>query len=584
MTDAQRHARAQQRVEELCAASIRALSGVPDVSFRAQRLHRGERALPRFAPHLHPRLPQDDFASFRGAADGLALRLAHSDARAHQRLRPAEPVPQMLFELLEQFRAESRCAESLSGVRRNLRHRFDAWSLAFHHSGGTESARGLLVFTVAQICRSHVCGDPVTEEIEDLLEATRAALAPVLGNPLAALKRHRADQAAYAVPALEIARHVAAMLDADDEDEATPADGDDATTDPWAAFTLLLDQGTSIDATVASAVSGPSRVLDAAAGRYRVFTTAYDREVAAAELVRAEVLKEERERLDARIAQGGVNLARLARELKAVLALPQHDGWDSAHEQGLIDGRRLSQLIASPTERRLFRNPRIEPMAACRVTFLIDCSGSMKEHAETVAALVDVLVRALELIDVPAEVLGFTTSAWNGGRAARDWRRAGKPAHPGRLNEACHIVFKPAAQRWRAARTSMAALLRGELFREGLDGEALEWALRRLRSDDAALQSAVGSDADATRRLLFVVSDGSPMDSATSLANDNHYLDQHLRNVVAQHDGAGVEIFGLGVGLDLSPYYRRCRVLDLSEPASAVLRDVLMLLSRRRGR
>jgi cobaltochelatase CobT len=406
---------------------------------------------------------------------------------------------------------------------------------------------------------------------------TRAALAPSLGSALAGLKRHRTDQTAYAEPAASIALHVAAMLEAGDEDERARDDGDDATTDPWAAFSLLLDNVDSIDDTVATAMSGPSRVLDAAAGRYRVFTTAYDREVAAAGLVRAEVLLEARERLDARIAEVGVNLARLARELKALLAVPVHEGWDSAQEQGLIDGRRLGQLIASPTERRLFRSPRIEALAACRVTFLIDCSGSMKEHAETVAVLVDVLVRALEMIDVASEVLGFTTGAWNGGRAQRDWRRAGRPPHPGRLNEACHIVFKAAAQRWRAARTPMAALLRGELFREGLDGEALEWALQRQHSD---------ADADHDeRRLVFVVSDGSPMDSATSLANDAHYLDQHLRDVVARHDGAGVEIYGLGVGLDLSPYYRRSQVLDLSAPlGGAVLRDVLGLLARRRGR
>lgn len=579
MTEAQRHARAQQRIEELCAGAIRALGNAPDAYFRAQRLHRGERALPRFAPHLHPRLPEDDFASFRGAADGLALRIAGSDASLHQRLRPDEPVAQMLFELLEQFRTESLVPAGMPGVRSNLRRRFETWSLAFHHAGGTETARGLLVFTVAQMCRARVCGEPVVEEIEDLLEATRAALAPVLGPALAGLKRHRTDQSAYAEPARAIAHHIAAMLVADDDEDRERDDGADSAADPWAAFSLLLDQGDSIDSTVAGAVSGASRVLEAAAGRYRVFTTAYDREVAAADLVRAPLLKEARERLDRRIAEAGVNLARLARELKALLAQPANDGWDHAEEQGLIDGRRLSQLIASPTERRLFRRPRVEPLAACRITFLIDCSGSMKEHAETLAVLVDALVRALELIDVTTEVLGFTTGAWNGGRAQRDWQRAGRPAHPGRLNEACHIVFKPATQRWRAARTSMAALLRAELFREGLDGEALEWALQRQHDH---------TDADnlgETRRLVFVVSDGSPMDSATSLANDAHYLDQHLRDVVARNERTGVEIYGLGVGLDLSPYYRRSQVLDLSAPlGGAVLRDVLGLLARRRGR
>ena len=47
--------------------------------------------------------------------------------------------------------------------------------------------------------------------------------------------------------------------------------------------------------------------------------------------------------------------------------------------------------------------------------------------------LVDVFARALEQAGVASEVLGFTTGAWNGGRAQRDWLRAGRPPHPGRL-------------------------------------------------------------------------------------------------------------------------------------------------------
>ena len=59
----------------------------------------------------------------------------------------------------------------------------------------------------------------------------------------------------------------------------------------------------------------------------------------------------------------------------------------------------------------------------------------MKAFSEPVAVLVDVFARALELAGVGCEVLGFTTASWNGGRARRDWVRAGRPPNPGRLNE-----------------------------------------------------------------------------------------------------------------------------------------------------
>ena len=564
MSDAQLRARHQERIEELCAAAIRALSGKRDLHFRGRRLHRGRRALPLYAPHLSTSLETDDFSAFRGAADGYALRLANSDAALHRRLCPGDAVERMVFELLEQFRAESLVPTGMAGVRRNLSRRFEAWSLAFHHAGGTDTARGLLMYTLAQTCRSRVTGDPVTEETEDLLEATRAGIAPLVGHALAGLKRERSDQARYASHALSIARTIAGLLAANDD--AIDDDAVDASEDAWAAFSLLLASADSIADNVPTAVSGRSLALDGTDGGYRVFTTAYDREVDAASLVRAEVLKECRERLDKRIAVCGSNVAHLARDLKALLAVPTRDGWDSGREEGLIDGRRLAQLISSPTERRLFRTEREEPIADCVVSLLIDCSGSMKEHIEMVAVLVDVLARALEQAGAASEVLGFTTGAWNGGRAQRDWVRAGRPANPGRLNETCHLVFKDAATSWRRARPAIAALLEPRLFREGVDGEAVNWAARRLAGRDEA------------RKLQIVISDGSPMDSATQLANDAHYLDHHLKDVVAGHEAAGAEIYGVGVGLDLSPYYSRSHVLDLS--GSAVFREIIAMLAR----
>lgn len=562
--------RLQHQVEELCAASIRALSGQPNVHFRGRRLHRAGVALPLFAPHLHPSLDDDDFASFRGAADGLALRLRLSDPELHGQLCPAAPVERLLFELLEQIRVESQVPAGLGGVAANLRHRFEQWSLAFHRSGLTDSMRGILSFTVAQICRARVTGEPVLEDTEDLMEATRAGIAPLLGHALAGLRRQRHDQAAYAVHALALAQQVADLLRADDPDGNE--DGQDTLAEDMerAAFSLMMDFDAAVEDGIAAAVTGRSRVLEGQGDVYRVFTTAYDREVAAASLVRPALLREYREQLDRRIAGQGVNTARLARELKQLLARPVQDGWDSGQEEGRVDGRRIAQLIASPTERRLFRTERFEPLADCVLAFLIDCSGSMKQHIESVAMLVDILTRALEQAGVSTEILGFSTGAWQGGRAQRDWLRLGKPQHPGRLNEVSHLVFKDADMTWRRARPDIAALLKPDLFREGIDGEAVDWACTRLKKRPES------------RRILLVVSDGCPMDGATQLANDTHYLDNHLKQVVAQQaQGGEVSVFGVGVGLDLSPFYPHNLALDLSSPpGNGVFRELLGMLAR----
>lgn len=574
MSEAQTAARAQQRIEKLCAAALRALSGQADLHFRGRRLHRGRTLLPLYAPHLHPRLDEDDFGSFRGAADGYALRLRGSDEALHRRLCPAQPVARLLFEMLEQYRVESNVDAALPGVRANLRHRFEAWLQAFHRSGLTDTERGILLFTVAQIARSRVTGEPPLEATEDLMEATRAGIVPTVGHALAGLRRHRHDQRAYAQHALVLAQQVAEMIASVDEDGTDAAGAGAGDDEERAAFSLVMDMQAQPAEGVAVVHAGRSGVLESSDSGYRIFTTAYDRELRAASLVRPALLQEQRAQLDRRIAMQGVNVSRLARDLKALLAQPTREGWHSAQEEGLIDGRRLAQLIAAPTERRLFRTERHEPQADAVLAFLIDCSGSMREHIESVAMIVDVMARALEQAGVASEILGFTTGAWNGGRAQRDWIRAGRQAHPGRLNEVDHLIFKDADTSWRRARPGIATLLKADLFKEGIDGEAVDWACDRLRRR--------GEE----HKLLVVVSDGCPMDGATHLANDSNYLDQHLQDVVARHEQAGaVQVFGLGVGLDLSPYYSRAQALELSAlHGQAVFRDLLELLASRRWR
>jgi cobaltochelatase CobT len=563
--------RHQQRIDDLCAASIRALSGQAGLHFRGRRLYRDDKALPPFAPHLSPKPEVDDFTSFRGAADAMALRFRCADAELHRRLRPADPMERMLFEMLEQFRVEALAPVDMPGMVHNLRHRFEAWSMAFYNSGLTETSKGMLLYTVAQITRSRVTAQPVMEATEDAIEATRMAIVRSLGHGLAGLRRHRLDQGTYAQHARSIASMVAGMLAAYDLEDAAGADDSDTEPDDQPLdFNLWMDfDGEEGDEGFNTASAGSSRTLAESGGSYRVFTAAFDTETYAATLVRAAALQENRERLDRRIEQQGLSVARLARELNAVLATPVRDGWLHGQEEGFIDGRQLSQLITSPSERRLFRIEQHAPVADSAVSFLVDCSGSMREHIESVAILVDVMARALDQIGVTTEVLGFTTNAWNGGRAQKAWMRSGRPSHPGRLNEVTHLVFKDSDTSWRRARPAMGALLKSDLFREGVDGEAVAWAARRL------VQRHDG------RRLLLVVSDGSPTDGATALANDVHYLDHHLCHVVAELQAqAEVEIYGIGVGLDLSPYYRHNRALDLSHSVNqAVLREIVAMLA-----
>ncbi|MDI3196305.1 cobalt chelatase [Pseudarthrobacter sp. AL07] len=568
--------RRRKQTTELCAAAMRALSGQSGLHFRGPALYRESAPVPMPAPHLHPGTDSTELEAFRGAADGMALRLQHSDAALHEKLCPATPARMLVFEMLEQFRTESLSDPAMPGVQANLNRRFQQWSREFEASTLAETDLGIILFTVAQVCRARITTEPISPDFEDRIESTRAELAPHVGTHLAALRRERFSQPRFAHHALAIAETVAAISEYLEAREARPSRSGSRTPQ----FQLLFDQDTSDDV-LPTARYGRSDALQAGEGGYRRFTAAYDREFQATDLVRAELLPGYRQQLDDDIARQSINVPRLGRALGAVLSTAIHDGWDGDALEGRLDGSRLARLVTSSGDRRVFRTERNEPRSDATVTFLVDCSGSMKEHSAAVAALVDVYARALELAGARCEVLGFTTAAWNGGRAGKDWVRAGKPPHPGRLNEVRHLIFKDANTPWRRARPAIAALMKKDLFREGVDGEAVDWACARLNSSSGDSNSQGNGH---ERKILLVVSDGSPTDGATALANDGHYLEQHLQDVVAAHEAAGnAEIYGLGVGLDLSPYYRRNIALDLSRGSSAaVVGQVLAMLAGRR--
>jgi cobaltochelatase CobT len=517
---------------------------------------------------------QDDWRSFRAASDGAALRLRHSDAALHRTLcerQPLMPLERLIVEMLEQIRVESMAPElGLPGAAHNLRHRFEVWAVALGQSDLAETVQGLTLLTVALICRSRVVGEAVPEALMDLIESTRFALSEVIGHDVRGLRLTRHDQALYGEHALNIARSVAQHTVAGQVQP--PATRINPVQPTRERLSLWIDFEGGEDKDAAVAAPGRSLSPDEVLRGYAVFTTAYDRTVQAADLVRAAERQALRLQLDERIAQQGVALQPLVRQLKALLSPPRWQDLENGQDEGRIDGSRLSQLVANPLQRQLFVRERQRPVPDAAVCFLIDCSGSMKAQRESIALLVDVMSRALDLAGVPCEVLGFTTGAWSGGRALRDWRRAGQPPEPGRLNERCHIIFKPAEKAWRLARRDIAALLKPELYRECLDGEALLWAEQRLLAQSAS------------RRILLVISDGCPSDSATAQTNDPLYLEQHLLAVTDRIERSGrVELTALGVGLDMSGYYRHSDMLDLSDlQGQRVFTQILGALRPRR--
>ncbi len=556
----------QQQAIELCGGVVRGFSKDAGYYFRGAQLYRDQQRVPLFASHIQPDLQNDSFRALRGVADSINLRFIHCDEVLHHSLLPESKTERFLFEMLEQLRVDSLVPDVYIGMKSNLHHRFEEWSMRYHHSGLTENSVGLLIYTLAQMVWSRLNNTSVLEETEDLLEATRAGISPIVGDDLYKLKKYRNDQAEYAKYALSLAATFKNMISQESDSESDAELDEEMEEIELPEFNLMVNFDDAQEG-ISNATFGESKSWLESKQKYAIFNDEYDTTKNVDSFIRAALLAEYREELDISIQQQGINIPLLSKRLKRLFALPEKDDWHYAQEDGYIDGRRLSQVISNPTERRVFKNTRYQPQADCVLSFLIDCSGSMKQHAKNVAMLLDILCRAADRAGINTEILGFTTSTWSGGRPMQEWIRQGKPKNPGRMNEVSHLVIKTADQTWRTARQSIGALMKQDLFREGVDGEAIHWASERL------LQR------DEQRKVLTVISDGSPMDSATNIANDPFYLDNHLQQVISTYEHhPEMQIFGLGVQLDLSSYYRNYTVLHMDERFSnSTFNDILAM-------
>lgn len=633
----QRQAQRQQKLECLAGSVLRALSQQKGWHFGQRHVRRADGSpLPWTAPHLHLD-PHHGLEAWRAAADGIGMRqqlhrasllharqqmqalparsphaptaahapdiptrhrafgklhdsashapdnsqqpprdAAHpsapcpvSIAAVHAAHAPTEVLERMLYEWFEQLRVESLVPAHLPGVQANLQTHFERWTLDFHDSPLIDTHLGLLLFSVSQMLWARLQRRSAPEEVLDTMEATRANLAPVLGEDFQEMVRHPEDISRYAPASARLARTVARRIsEAQREAQTFPANRrQDAQ-----GFFLWMDDDPEADAALPVAESlGPGRNPDEVLQRYHVFTREFDREVDAASRVRAALLAEYRQQLDRSLHELHPPIARLARQLQALTARPVENSRRHQQEEGRIDGRRLARLLASPTESRIFFQDDVVAVSDCAITLLIDCSGSMKAHAQALAVFADILARITGMVQIPFEILGFTTASWHGGRATKAWRQAGSPPSPGRLAEREHLVFKTFEQHWRRRRLAVSSLLKADLYREGLDGEAVQWATQRLLARPER------------RRILWVISDGCPMEGATSQANEPDYLDSHLQAMVRRANAQGIETTGIGLGLDLSAFYpQRLAVEPEALLHTRTLQALIQTLSHRR--
>jgi len=301
---------------------------------------------------------------------------------------------------------------------------------------------------------------------------------------------------------------------------------------------------------------------------YEAWSTEHDEEIRAEDLAEPAELERLRAYLDQQLDPLKGAVSRLANKLQRRLQAQQNRSWEFDLEEGTLDAGRLARVIANPTTPLSFKVEKDTEFRDTVVTLLLDNSGSMRGRPISIAAIcADVMARTLERCQVKVEILGFTTRAWKGGLCRENWLADGRPQQPGRLNDLRHIIYKSADSPWRRARPNLGLMMKEGLLKENIDGEALEWAHRRMISRPEA------------RKVLMVISDGAPVDDATLSVNPANYLEKHLRDVIAMVEKRkAVELVAIGIGHDVTRYYDRAvTITDVEQLAGAMTEQLASL-------
>ncbi|MEO6015006.1 MAG: cobaltochelatase subunit CobT [Devosia sp.] len=590
-------------------AAVRAVAGKPEleVSFSADRpLLTSDKA--RLA-NL-PRLPtRRDIAIARGQGDAMAMRLASHDPDVHRKRAPAEPEARAAFDALEQARVEALGCIRMPGMTGNIHEMLDDRLFRSNLAEVTKKDDAPLAEALGLILREKLAGVAIPPSGNAIVDLWKKEIESKAGISLTSLLEQYENQDLFARAARHLLRDLnlvpeGDLDDRDGEDEEqgddqepeagqdndkTPEQGEGESEDseaqddqaPGESDETGETEGTDTDFEETDDDS-PGEAGDEAPlpppganakefsnqFNYKIFTQKFDEIVKASELCPPEELDQLRALLDKQLENLAGAVARLANKLQRRLMAQQSRSWEFDLEEGLLDTARLTRVVTDPLQALSFKVERDTDFRDTVVTLLIDNSGSMRGRPITIAAICgDILARTLERCGVKVEILGFTTRAWKGGKSREAWLEAGRPATPGRVNDIRHIIYKAADEPWRHARRNLGLMMREGLLKENIDGEALEWARRRLMARPE------------NRRILMVISDGAPVDDSTQSVNAGNYLEAHLRQVIEDIETRSpIQLVAVGIGHDVTRYYRRAVTLLDAEELGGALTDELASL------
>ncbi len=568
-------------------------------------------------PQVSRRMTRDEVLLARGTADAFALRRKFHDDGTEARYAPTGQMARDIYDAMETARCEAVGAREMPGTAGNIDAKIGHEADRKGYAQITQAADAPLATAAGYLVRHLATGRPLPKGAAHVMDLWRGFIEEQAGGTLDTLDHVLTDQAAFA----RMSRKVISDLgygdqlgddpDTDDqndsgdeaeqdpdspdqagedqdqteESEASPEQSQDQQDDASQAQVSMEDSADMEQGDEAELPEGeapleppPPAPHSDADPNYVVFSTEFDEEIRAEDLAEPAELERLRAYLDQQLEPLKGAVSRLANKLQRRLQAQQNRSWEFDREEGILDAGRLARVVANPTMALSFKVEKDTEFRDTCVTLLLDNSGSMRGRPISIAAIcADVLARTLERCDVKVEILGFTTRAWKGGQSREKWLASGRPQQPGRLNDLRHIIYKSADAPWRRARPNLGLMMKEGLLKENIDGEALEWAHRRMTMRPEA------------RRILMVISDGAPVDDSTLSVNPANYLEKHLRDVIAMVERRKqVELIAIGIGHDVTRYYNRAvTITDVEQLAGAMTEQLAGLFDtdpRKRAR
>ena len=559
-------------------------------------------------PQVTRRMTRQEVLLARGTADAYAMRLRFHNDATHARFAPEGDVARSLYEAMETARCEALGARAMPGTAGNIDAKIAEECSRAGFDQITDRAEAPLAAAAGFLLRHLATGRGLPQGAENIMELWRGFLEQQAGDTLKNVHNVLDDQAEFArfarqlIDDLGYGDQLGDDPDAEDPDsepeaEPDPEDqeqeeqGDEQEDSQEQETESSQDEASAEMDQVQSQLSDddfddmdmadeaefddqdlpdqlPPPPISDADPNYNVYTQEFDEEVNAEDLAEPIELERLRSYLDQQLEplKGAVN--RLANKLQRRLQAQQNRSWLFDLDEGILDAGRLARVVTNPTTPLSFKQEKDMEFRDTVVTLLLDNSGSMRGRPISIAAIcADVLARTLERCQVKCEILGFTTRAWKGGQSREAWLNAGRESSPGRLNDLRHIIYKSADAPWRRTRPNLGLMMKEGLLKENIDGEALEWAHRRICARHEA------------RKVMMVISDGAPVDDSTLSVNSASYLEKHLRDVIAMIEKRrAAELIAIGIGHDVTRYYERAvTITDVEQLAGAMTEQLAAL-------